>query len=203
VTLFRHRYRIESARAQWWDYSTPGTYFITICTKNRQPSLGQIYGNHMHLSVVGQIALTCWHEIPRHQTIPVTIDACAILPDHIHGLLTLGYPTDHVDHADHADHADRADRADHADRVETQQCCVSTRRIQSDSIPSIIRNYKSAVTTYAHQVGADFAWQPRYHDTIVRNQYAYWRIHHYITHNVVKHARHATYGYHNQVIKDL
>ena len=188
MTLFRHRYRIESARAQWWDYSTPGTYFITICTKNRQPSLGQIHGNHMHLSVVGQIALTCWHEIPRHQAIPVTIDACAILPDHIHGLLTLGYPTDHADHVDH---------------VETQQCCVSTRRIQPDSIPSIIRNYKSAVTTYAHQVGADFSWQPRYHDTIVRNPYAYERIHAYITQNVTIHANRIAIGYHQQVIKDL
>ncbi|MFZ9858759.1 MAG: transposase [Roseiflexaceae bacterium] len=184
MTLFRHRYRIESARAHWWDYNTPGTYFITICTKYRQPTLGQIHSNHMHLSVVGQIALTCWHQIPRHQTIPVTIDACAILPDHIHGLLTLG----------------------HADVVETQQCCVSTtwsKRIKPDSIPSIIRNFKSAVTTYAHQVGADFAWQPRYHDTIVRNQYAYWHIHHYITHNVVKHAGHTTYGYHQRIIKDL
>lgn len=190
MTLFRHRYRIESARAQWWDYGTPGSYFITICTKNRRPSLGQIHGHHMHLSVVGQIALTCWHEIPRHQTVPVTIDAFAILPDHIHGLLTMGYPNHHIDPVD-------------PNVVETQQCCVSTRRIQPDSIPSIIRNFKSAVTTYAHQVGADFAWQPRYHDTIVRNPYAYWRIHHYITHNVVKHAGHATCGYHQRVIKDL
>ena len=140
----------------------------------------------MHLSVVGQIALTCWHEIPRHQAVPVTIDACAILPDHIHGLLTLGYPTDRV--------------------VETQQCCVSTRsarRIQPNSIPSIIRNFKSAVTTYAHQVGADFAWQPRYHDAIVRNPYAYARIHAYITQNVTIHANRTTIGYHQQVIKNL
>lgn len=191
--LFQNKYRIESARAQWWDYRNPGTYFITICTNQRQPSLGEIHGQHMYLSIVGQISLTCWHEIPRHQDIPITINACAILPDHMHGLLTLGYPSDPV-----------------APVVERQQCCVSTtgiipahRIIQPNSVPSIMRNFKSAVTTYARQIGADFAWQPRYHDTIVRNPDSFRRIQQYITHNVAKHATSTNIGYHQRVIQDV
>ncbi len=32
MTLFRNKYRIESARYPNWDYRNNGAYFITICT---------------------------------------------------------------------------------------------------------------------------------------------------------------------------
>jgi hypothetical protein len=31
---FQNKYRIESTRLKYWDYSNPGMYFITICTHN-------------------------------------------------------------------------------------------------------------------------------------------------------------------------
>lgn len=39
---FKNRYRIESARLKGWDYGCNGTYFITICTKNRNHYFGEI-----------------------------------------------------------------------------------------------------------------------------------------------------------------
>ena len=39
---FKNRYRIESARLKDWDYGSNGTYFITICTKNRNHYFGEI-----------------------------------------------------------------------------------------------------------------------------------------------------------------
>lgn len=42
---FKNKYRIASARAQWWDYGWNGAYFITICSKNRQHFFGEILGN--------------------------------------------------------------------------------------------------------------------------------------------------------------
>lgn len=39
---FNNRYRIESARLKGWDYGCNGTYFITICTKNRNHYFGEI-----------------------------------------------------------------------------------------------------------------------------------------------------------------
>jgi hypothetical protein len=39
---FQGKYRIESLRAQWWDYSSNGAYFITICTKARKHFFGEI-----------------------------------------------------------------------------------------------------------------------------------------------------------------
>jgi hypothetical protein len=35
MTLFRDKYRIESIRKPYWDYSSPGSYFVTICTAVR------------------------------------------------------------------------------------------------------------------------------------------------------------------------
>ncbi len=42
MTLYKNKYRIESARLKGWDYSSDGYYFITICTKNRECYFGDI-----------------------------------------------------------------------------------------------------------------------------------------------------------------
>lgn len=39
---FQNKYRIPSARAAWHDYGG-GAYFVTICTKNREHSFGEIH----------------------------------------------------------------------------------------------------------------------------------------------------------------
>jgi hypothetical protein len=35
MTLFKNKYRIESARLQGWNYTTPGYYFVTDDLKPR------------------------------------------------------------------------------------------------------------------------------------------------------------------------
>ncbi|MFV0398136.1 MAG: hypothetical protein ACK5JU_09000 [Bacteroidales bacterium] len=51
--LFRNRYRIASARADWHDYNG-GIYFITICTADRIHYLGEIENGEMNLSDIGR-----------------------------------------------------------------------------------------------------------------------------------------------------
>jgi len=53
---FKNKYRIESNRAQWWDYGNDVFYFLTICTKNREHFFGEIANNAMRLSETGKIA---------------------------------------------------------------------------------------------------------------------------------------------------
>ncbi len=55
MTLYKNKYRIESARLKNWDYSSNGYYFITICTSNREYILGDIVENKMILSDIGKI----------------------------------------------------------------------------------------------------------------------------------------------------
>jgi len=54
---------------------------------------------------------------------------------------------------------------------------------QSKNLSSIIRGYKSAVTTYARKNGIEFDWQPRFHDHIIRSMDDYHRISNYIINN--------------------
>ena len=55
-----------------------------------------------------------------------------------------------------------------------------------ESVSSIIRSYKSAVTRHAHRLGYDFAWQSRFYDRIVRNRKSYHAIKRYIINNPAK-----------------
>jgi len=54
---------------------------------------------------------------------------------------------------------------------------------ESDSISTIIRSYKSAVTKHANRLGLENGWHPRFHDTIIRDDRAYQKISNYIVAN--------------------
>lgn len=59
---FQNKYRIGSARAQWWDYGWNGAYFITICTADKEHFFGEIKNGKMILSQTGVIADILWYE---------------------------------------------------------------------------------------------------------------------------------------------
>ncbi|MCB0846296.1 MAG: transposase, partial [Bacteroidetes bacterium] len=90
TSRYKNKYRVASARAQWWDYSWNGAYFITICTKNRRHYFGEIIDKQMELSHVGVLADVFWHEI-KHHTHGVELDAFVVMPNHIHGILVLDH----------------------------------------------------------------------------------------------------------------
>lgn len=48
---------------------------------------------------------------------------------------------------------------------------------------TIIRSYKSVVTQQARQIHADFAWQTRFHEHIIRNKQSFLVIRKYIRNN--------------------
>jgi hypothetical protein len=54
----REKYRNGTFRAQWWDYSWNGSYFITICTQNKEPILSTIQdaSSNVELTSFGEIA---------------------------------------------------------------------------------------------------------------------------------------------------
>jgi putative transposase len=57
---------------------------------------------------------------------------------------------------------------------------------QSKNLASIIRGYKSAVTTFARKNNIDFEWQSLYYDHVIRTTDAYNKISHYIINNPSK-----------------
>lgn len=84
--LFRHRFRVPSARLRGWDYRWPGVYAVTICVKGRVCCLGEVVEADVALSPFGVIVAEEWLAIPR--TYPqVVLDEWIVMPDHVHGIL--------------------------------------------------------------------------------------------------------------------
>jgi hypothetical protein len=48
MTLYKNKYRVESARLPGWDYSQPGYYFITVCIHDRQYLFRHIKNGEMY-----------------------------------------------------------------------------------------------------------------------------------------------------------
>lgn len=88
MTLYKNKYRSESARAQWWDYGWAAAYFVTICTKDRRHYFGEVNDGKMNLTPVGAIADVLWYEIKNHAN-HVELDEFVVMPNHIHGILVL------------------------------------------------------------------------------------------------------------------
>jgi hypothetical protein len=51
------------------------------------------------------------------------------------------------------------------------------------SLSSVIRSYKSSVSKQAREIHADFAWQTRFHDHIIRDEESWKNIQEYILNN--------------------
>ncbi len=88
MTKFKDKYRSESHRWQYWDYSAPGNYYLTVNVFNRQCILGNIANRQMQLSVYGEFVADQIQQIPTYHP-RIQLDACVIMPDHFHLLVTL------------------------------------------------------------------------------------------------------------------
>ena len=85
---FKNKYRIPSARAQWWDYGNDAAYFITICTKNRFHFFGKITDKKLFASPAGDIAANIWYEIPANFPY-AQLGAFVVMPNHVHGIIII------------------------------------------------------------------------------------------------------------------
>ena len=189
---FRNSYRIASARLQHWNYGWAGSYFITICTKNRENYFGNVVSGKMRLSPVGVIADICWHEIKNH-TRNIELGEFVVMPNHMHGILVLsGNDGDGND-----DVASIVETLPGGIGVVETLHATSLRSPNPQppnpkfahispkpgTVSTIIRSYKSAVTKHAHRLGFDFGWQSRFHDHIIRNEASFHNISNYILNN--------------------
>ncbi len=89
VGMRREEYRCRKAtRSHRHDYDRPGTYFVTICTFNREPILGAISDDVLELNQLGRIVEGCWQQLPLRFRY-VSLDAFVIMPNHVHGVIVL------------------------------------------------------------------------------------------------------------------
>jgi REP element-mobilizing transposase RayT len=174
--LYKNKYRIASTRLKFYDYSKPGAYFVTICTKNRAPVFGFIKDHYVALSWAGCIVHRCWRDLPNHYPNCI-LDEFIVMPDHIHGIIIL---TD----------------GSH-DPVETGFKPVSTKPTKPNkqhSLSEIIRGFKTfsakKINDYQKTTGQSL-WQTRFYEHVIREDAKMDRIRNYIAYNPVK----GGYGY--------
>lgn len=170
---FWRGYRVDSARLRGWDYGAAGWYFVTVCTKGRGCWFGTVVDGKMRLSKAGEIVA---EELRKTEKVRpgVTLNRWTVMPDHLHAIIAI------------------QNEANATGPVETPRWGVSSAhrhtspapRLPPNSLGSIIGQLKSVCTKRIRAGGPhDFAWQPRFHDHVIRNQTALTNIQKYIAQN--------------------
>jgi len=184
---FQDKYRINTARAWWHDYDC-GAYFITICTKGREHYFGEIEDGKMVLSEIGDYSRQCIEQISQHNPY-AEIPLYVIMPNHLHMIVfiveTVHAPSSQTQNNNEISETVHAPSLQPSrwknDNVDKEMQFISKKKHR---LAVTIGSLKSAITHFANQNAIDFAWQPRFHDRIIRDQPEMNRIATYIENNV-------------------
>jgi len=137
-------------------------YFITIVTKDRNPYFGSIEQGSMKTSKIGKIARYEWFNTSKlRPDMNISLYDFVLLPDHMHAVIRIG-----------------------KNRYNSELDARKNIHTPTHNLPSIIRGYKSAVTSKAQASSLSFAWQRNYFEHIIRSFDEYYEISRYIRFNV-------------------
>lgn len=225
MAKFQNKYRIESARLQNWDYRWNAPYFVTICTANRVCYFGHIQKGEMLFSETGKMAHKCWLEIPEHfpfvtldvhVIMPNHVHGIIIINKPNDGRNTAGNAAgiamgNAMENPAGIAIGNVQTQNFASDSLETQNFASlpspppspppsspppkNKFGPQSQNLASIIRGYKTGVTKYVRNNNIEFAWQPRFHDHVIRNHTSWLRIRNYIINNPKKWNTDNFYGH--------
>lgn len=88
---YQNKYRIPPARATWHDYNG-GAYFITVCTKSRECSFGEIVTQldepTMQFTSIGQCLVETLYATSLHNKY-AQIPLFAVMPNHWHAIVLI------------------------------------------------------------------------------------------------------------------
>lgn len=174
---FQNKYRIEPNRWQFWDYSAPGSYFITICVTNHDKILGKIENHQMKLSETGNIAKTEILKIPDYHH-RAQLDEWVIMPNHIHCIITLG---------EYDSQQPPPQQSQPADHPPTENEIKQYRRQRRHMlIPKIVGKFQMQTSKQINILRSTPGrknWQANYYDHVIRDEADYTRIQQYIINN--------------------
>lgn len=147
----------KEIRLRNYDYSAVGTYFITICSHNRECTFGSVINGSIlqpptvRLSKLGEIIRCNIDRIT--QVYPnIQILKSIIMPNHLHLLIAV-----------------------------TNTVQPEKQTLDKMLIPKVIQSFKASVTRQAKAHGT--VWQNRFYDHIVRDEQEFQRIWTYIDNN--------------------
>ena len=127
----------------------------------------------MTLNDIGNIVRNEWQQTPRiRPDMNLTLDEFTVMPNHFHAIIFIGQNQFNG-------------QPDIIGEDSLQNNNKKKFSPQSKNLSSIIRGFKSSVTTQAQKINRNFAWQERFHDHIIRNHESYVFIRNYILNNPV------------------
>ncbi|MDE6340536.1 MAG: transposase [Muribaculaceae bacterium] len=173
VTSPRNR---KYPRANFLDYSE-GSFFVTICIKNKKHLLGEIKDGVMHYSSIGKYADKCISEIPGHNP-DAEILIHTVMPNHIHAIVRLVGLRNAVT-ASNMGRLNRIARIAEATNMNVNEITHFNSRLAV-----VIGGMKAVVTRFANKQGIKFAWQSRFHEHYIRNPHEGDKIWNYIETNI-------------------
>lgn len=169
---FKNKYRIQSARASWWDYASFAPYFITICSKNRKHYFGEIQNGNMILSDIGKIVENEWINTFRlRPDMNLGQGEFIVMPNHFHAIIIIG--------------ENKYNIPSYISK-KSEKTSINVFGPQSKNLAAIVRGFKSTVTAHARKIHAEFSWQERFHEHIIKNQDSFIKISHYISTNPLR-----------------
>lgn len=152
-------------RIDYYDYNTPGAYFLTFCTHNRKHLLSCITGethesHEPQLTDCGKIVESIIRDIPAH--LHVTVDRYVIMPNHVH-IIAVVTEEDAL--------------------KTTHESPAQVRSVISKLVGYIKMNASKAIRK---RLGNVTVWQRGYYDHVIRNREDYEALAKYIHENPVR-----------------
>ena len=173
----------QSIRLKGYDYSSPGYYFVTICTYHKKCLFGEVIEGQMKLNDHGTLVLKQWNRIPDHFR-KIQLDEMVIMPNHIHGIINI------IDVGAKHNNSDSCtktnDIGSDASPLPKKRTPIGTKR---NSLSSIIQNFKSITSRQFNRINGKSnvkLWQRNFYDHIIRNEESLNRIREYIIYNPLK-----------------
>lgn len=187
--LFNNKYRIDSARRKDVDYSMAGAYFITICTQDRKPFFGNIANGIMNHSELGKTVQAEWKKTSEiRKDMNVSLGEWIVMPDHFHAVLFIGINPFNSNYSV-VDFRNSETRIESEIIEDLPDIFLHNFKFnqfgpQSNNLASIVRGFKSSVTTFARKNHLSFDWQPSFHCRVIQSIDDLERVSVYIENNV-------------------
>ncbi len=173
---FHHHRR--SIRMKGYDYASEGAYFVTICIKNRECVLGEVFDRSIKPNPANIMISKWWIEL-NNKFPSIQTDEHIVMPNHFHGIIRVGAalcgrPNPDVDIS-----------------IDTNPPQKGHPHRGAPTLGNIIDWFKTMTTNeYIRRVKQDgwlpcagVFWQRNYHERIIRNDDELNRIRQYIQNN--------------------
>ncbi len=180
----------KTTRLQNWDYRWKGLYFVTVNTKFGENYFGEISNGEVILNDIGKEVEKQWLRTPSFRPdMNLVLDEFVVMPNHFHGIIGIGAnkfnsfvpsllgPEDVPDSI----HTSEIKKIHLEDLLKIQNQNIFGP--QSKNLGSIMRGFKSAVTSSCRINNRLFNWHTKFFEERIKDEIVLNKVRKYIKNN--------------------